>query len=848
MNRSILPSLLLVGIFNAMDQSAAEDGSQQTIDPAGIEFFEKYIRPVLVENCYKCHATESVRVRADLLLDSRQGMLKGGEGGPVLVPGHPDDSRLIKAIRWSDSGFQMPPDEQLSATQIEMFEQWVRMGAPDPREQSVTSSQTTTKSLSAKEARQALWSFKPVERPEVSVGVTDSTNPIDAFIAAKYRSLGLKPANKAEKSALLRRVSLDLVGLPPSPSEQDAFLNDTSADAYEKVVDRLLESNQHGVRYARHWLDVLRYADVDERMIAARGIHLWRDWVINAINDDVPYDQFVRAQLTGYRSTDRTQMSATGYRSKADPRPDDLFALGLLSRGAVMRDAKVEGELAISAVETVSSALMGMTVACAKCHDHVYDPITQRDYYAMKALFDPLVPRKITLATADELFASGQAAQFARDLRAPIDAKIDALIKPYRAKLYDERVEMLPVDVKAIIVKSERQRTVEEQKIADDYFPILRIDTGKIREVMTDEDRKTFDELQRKRDEAGRSGNGRGRSSLAEFWTVEADPKKETEKSYILTSGDPDRPEMDHEVKPSWPFAPDSPEFRDGRVEAFSNWLTAPDNPLFARVAVNRIWQWHFGQGLHKLPSDFGKFAGVPANPKLLDWLASEFVEQDFSMKAIHRLIVTSETYQLASHAEPQLASANRDRDPTNSFLWRFPLQRLSAEPIWDSIFAAADRLDLSVGGPSYSAESSRRRGRSPQEELPMEPQRRAAYMTRGYSTNREVMANFLQVFDVDDGRAPCPQRTQTVTATQSLFMMNSDEIELATTQFAQRLIEKSHGDLPTAVDLSYRITLARHASAQEREQSLSYLHDDPGKLKDFVWILFNLDEFIYVR
>ena len=185
------------------------------------------------------------------------------------------------------------------------------------------------------------------------------------------------------------------------------------------MVDHLLASEQHGVRYARRWLDVLRYADVDERMIAADGIYLWRDWVINALNDDVPYDQFVRAQLTGYRSTERTQMSATGYRSKAEPRPDDLFALGLLARGAVVRDGKVEGELALSAVETVSTAFMGLTVACAKCHDHVYDPITQRDFYAMKALFDPLVPRKITLATADELIASGRAAQEAADRRAP---------------------------------------------------------------------------------------------------------------------------------------------------------------------------------------------------------------------------------------------------------------------------------------------------------------------------------------------------------------------------------------------------------------------------------------------
>ncbi|MCA9217680.1 MAG: DUF1553 domain-containing protein, partial [Planctomycetales bacterium] len=259
---------------------------------------------------------------------------------------------------------------------------------------------------------------------------------------------------------------------------------------------------------------------------------------------------------------------------------------------------------------------------------------------------------------------------------------------------------------------------------------------------------------------------------------------------------------------------------------------------------------WHFGQGLHKLPSDFGKFAADPSHPKLLDWLASEFVRQGFSMKAIHRLIVTSQTYQLASTVAPEFASSNRDADPTNTYLWQFPLQRLSAEPIWDSIFAAAECLDLTVGGPSFSVGSTnRQRGRrSRREDESTESYRRAAYLTRGYSTNRDVMANFLQAFDVDDGRAPCPQRTQTVTATQGLFMMNSDEVEVATTKFAERLQRESNGDLSAAVDLGYRIALVRQPSDQEREHVLAYLQDNAGRLKGFAWLLFNLDEFIYIR
>ena len=236
-----------------------------------------------------------------------------------------------------------------------------------------------------------LWVLKPVARPPVPTSVTSSQNPIDAFIAAEYQRRGLRPAPQADKRTLLRRVYLDLIGIPPTPAEQQAFLDDPSSDAYEKVVDRLLASDQHGVRYARHWLDVLRYADADEQMVAAPGLYLWRDWVINALNEDVPYDQFVRAQLTGRRSATRTRMTATGVRVDVEPRPDDMFALGFLARGQVIRDGQDSSELAITAVETVSTAFLGLTVGCAKCHDHMYDPIKKRDFYSMKALFDPLV-------------------------------------------------------------------------------------------------------------------------------------------------------------------------------------------------------------------------------------------------------------------------------------------------------------------------------------------------------------------------------------------------------------------------------------------------------------------------
>lgn len=679
-----------------------------------------------------------------------------------------------------------------------------------------------------------LWSLKPVVRPAVPEGLTSSTNPVDAFVAKRYRALGLKPAQPASRLALLRRVCLDLVGLPPTPAEQAAFLADTSPDAYEKVVDRLLASEQHGVRYARHWLDVLRYADADDRMAAAAGIHLWRDWVIRAINEDTPYDDFVRAQLTGYRKAERTAMSATGVRYPLEPRPDDVFALGFLARGAVPGTGAAAHELAISAVETVSTAFMGMTVGCAKCHDHRFDPISRRDFYAMKALFDPLVLRKVTLAPGSDLFAAGRAAGETARARAAIEKPLEELLAPYKQRLHEERLAMLPSEVQAVIRKPEKERTAAEQKIADDYYPILRLDSDKLEAVMPEEGRQKFRELRKRLESVGAAFQA---PSIPVFWTVEVDHGRERDPSYILTSGDAERPETNHVVTPGWPFGPRNPEFREGRVEAFSDWLTAGDNPLLARVAVNRMWQWHFGEGLKSNPSDFGALGGAPANPELLDWLASEFARLGFSMKQMHRLIVTSETYQLATEAESEVAAGNGRIDSADACWWRFPLQRLDAEAIWDSMMSAAGGLDLTVGGSSFDAGKPG----------PGVAFRRAAYLRRGFSTSRDVMAAFLQAFDVDDGRAPCPLRAQTVTAPQGLFMMNSPEVEQASTDFAARLARESHGDLNAAVDLGYQAALGRNPSPAERRRVLEHLGTDANRLKNLAWLLFNLDEFVYV-
>ena len=692
-----------------------------------------------------------------------------------------------------------------------------------------------------------LWSLQPVVKPDVPAGVTQSTNPIDAFIAADYKTKALTPVGKADKLTLLRRAYYDLIGIPPTAGQQEAFLADQSPDAYQKVVDKLLEDPQHGVRWSRHWLDILRYADLDgldgSVMPASNSVYLWRDWVIRALNHNVPYDQFVRAQILGNRYPPATVTADSGRRSRAQGTVEDSFALGFLARSAVTRDDR-DQDIAFSAVETISTAFMGMTVGCAKCHDHKFDPITQKDFYSFKAIFDPLALKTVMLATPTEIIENGEKTAEFRRKNAPLAAEIERITAPYRKKLFDERVALLTPDVQAIIGKTERQRTPEEQKIFDDYYPVLRIDPPKMKAIMPPDEVKKYDDLVRQQRALGNV------PGLPTYMTVEEDKERLKQASYILTTGDPKRPEKDKPVQPGFPFQSRDVDFFDGRREGFVDWLTAPKNPLFARVAVNRIWGWHFGEGLQKVTSDFGLLGGKPSNQKLLDYLAAEFVAHDYDMKWLHRLILTSDTYQLASKVEPALLTKNTQSDARDTYLWHFRLQRLEAEPIWDTIHYAAGDLDLAVGGKSFqlpdtaAGRPGRNRGGAPDTKI----NRRGVYMTRGYIPSTDVMNNFLTSFDVDDGRAVCPIRTQTVTAPQALFTMNSDLIETESAKLAELSLKDGNGDLRNAVTSLYQRTLSRKPSPSELDYGLTYIGNDGTRMKELAWLLFNVDEFIYVR
>ena len=677
--------------------------------------------------------------------------------------------------------------------------------------------------------RDSLWSLKPIQSPPIPREASPSENPLDDFLAVGHRELGLKPVGLADKASWLRRVTMDLTGLAPTVAEQEAFLRDDSSGAYGVVVDRLMRSEQYGVRYGRHWLDVLRYTDMDEHMPAAPGIHLWRDWVVSAVNRDLPVDEFARAQILGNRARKRRIISAAGHLTPVEPRPEDLFALGFLARGAAVRDDK-DQMLAFSAVETISTAFLGMTAGCAKCHDHFFDPIRQADYYSMKAVFDPLVLRPVELGTPEQVFQQGQKVE---EYEARLGVLVDSMrrmIEPYHSRLYEERLSSFPPDVQAAIRKPEEQRSAAEQKTYDDYYPILRIDPPKIKAVMPSDVVKAYDQILKEIEAV------KAPEPLPVFFTVEEDSKRLQEKSYLLTTGDPARPRKDREVQPGFLLGEKPPDFREGRRQAFVDWLTARDNPLFARVTVNRIWNWHFGSGLHASVSDFGALGGKPIHPRLLDWLSAEFMAHGYSQKWLHRLIVLSETYRRSSVASEMLEAENRRLDPENRHYWKFPLRRLEAEPLRDTLLQVAGMLDLSVGGKSYESVVPTN-GMS----------RRTVYLRRGYRSFQDVMPDYLETFDAEDGRQVCTRRTQTVTAPQALWQMNNELGQMAAAAFGERLGRDSHGELGTAVALGFQAALGRYPSDGEKSHALALLNGDMKRLPSLAWVLFNLDEFLYV-
>jgi mono/diheme cytochrome c family protein len=762
---------LATALAAAAASPAAADPVPAQISPTDLQFFESKIRPILVDNCYKCHSRDADKVKGGLLLDSREGLLHGGSNGPVLVLGKPDDSTLIQAIRYTDPDLQMPPKgEKLSDRQIADLTEWVRRGAPDPR---ALASKGSSSSAYGGVGRQH-WSFLPVKKPAVPTVKSPDwcQSPIDNFILAKLEENDLTPNAPADRRTLLRRVTFDLTGLPPTEAETQSFVSDQSPDAYAKVVDRLLASPQYGERWGRYWLDVARYSDTKgepEKQADPRYPHAWtyRDYVIDAFNSDKPYNNFIIEQLAADRLVADESKKILAKNKDAIIDQTRLAALGFLTLGN-----KFEGradDIINDRIDVTTKAFLGLTVSCARCHDHKFDPIPTKDYYSLYGVFantyEPKEPTGLPtlysrLPKTSELVDYLAKSQELKAKRDQTDADFLAFRRNRTrdAKKGQElRREKLLAEVAIGDLESThagappRANVIADVERSRDYPVLLRGEAQNKGEIVP----RRFLEI------------------------LSPDPKK----------------------RPEW-------HDHSGRLE-LAKAIADPKNPMTARVLVNRVWQQHFGEGFVATPDDLGNMSSPPTHPELVDWLASRFVEDGWSLKKLHRLILLSSTYQESATANPKYGEV----DPDNKLHWRYNLRRLDFEAVHDSLLAIAGTLDLKMGGKSVPIGS---------EDFAT---RRAVYTF----IDRRNPAEILTQFDFPSPNVPTGKRYLTIVPQQSLFMMNSPLVIETARKLTHRPAFLELGSDEERVSSLYLAIFQRPPNAQEVALSLRYVEANPG-------------------
>ncbi len=601
---------------------------------ADLEFFESKIRPILADNCYKCHSSQAAKLKGGLSLEYHESMLRGGDSGPAIVPGNPDKSLLIKAVRYEDADLQMPPKgKKLSDTQIADLTTWVKMGAPDPRSVGKAGA-----GAGWSKDRREHWSFQPIKR--ISEPEVHDTNwvadPVDSFVLAKLEANGMKPNPPADRRTLIRRATYDLTGLPPTPEEVQDFVEDKSPDAYAKLVDRLLASPQYGERWGRIWLDTARYADTKGDIRQNQDVPIYpyawtyRDYVVKSFNDDKPYNRFVLEQL----AADRVQGESAA----------NLAALGFLTLGPRFMDNK--NDIINDRIDVVCKGLLGLTVTCARCHDHKFDPIPQQDYYSLRGIFDSCVePAEEPLLTSAKM--TPEYREFSKKI-----SDLAMTVTTDEAELKGKR-RNTPKNKEVQQEENQARRQIARLELTDPGSPPC---ATAIYDSTKPHDSPVF-----LRGEADNKG--------------EIAPRRFLE----ILSG-----------RNRAPFLNGS-----GRLElAYS--IINPKNPLTARVLVNRVWLHHFGQGIVSTPDDLGNQSDAPTHPELLDYLALHFMQDGWSIKKLHRQIMLSNAYQQSSATNPRYAQI----DPQNHLLWRANIRRLDFEEIRDSILALGGQLDLKMGGP----------------------------------------------------------------------------------------------------------------------------------------------------
>ena len=778
-------TLLFAAHAHAADLPANHPKIAQPISAGDLAFFEAKVRPVLVEHCYKCHSKEADKVRGGLLLDSREALIEGGNTGPAVVPGKPDESLLIQAIRYHDEDLQMPPkDEKLNDQQIADLTEWVRRGLPDPR--TVVTAGSSGKKYSG--VGRSHWAFQPVSKPTVPAVKNTNwpKNPVDNFVLAQLEANGMAPNAPADKATLIRRVYFDLIGLPPTVRDVQAFLNDASPDALAKVVDRLLASPQYGEHWARYWLDVARYSDTKgdaPRQDDPRFPHAWtyRDWVISAFNADLPYDQFILLQLAGDRVQGALDKKAKDQgRTEADTR-SPLAALGFLTLGHQFNGRK--DDIIGDQIDVTTKAFLGLTVTCARCHDHKFDPIPTQDYYSLYGVF-------ANSTTPSEL----------PTLQARVPQTADLLDYLEKSAALEKRREELKKQ------QAELQRATKgkgkAKAAATDAAMMAQKGGVPLRQQLQRMER----ELQRDLGNLEAQHPGAPARANALF-----DVPRPRDYAVLLRGEVANRGEIvprrfleilspDPKKRAEWKAG-------SGRLE-LARAIADPRNPLTARVFVNRIWQQHWGAGFVDTPDDLGNMSSAPTHPELLDWLAATFVEQGWSTKQLHRTIVLSAAYQQSSKNNPAYA----ERDPNNKLLWRYNLRRLSFEQLHDSILAISGELDFTAGGRPVPISSE---GFA---------QRRAIYTLIDRSNPPELLTQFdFPSPDVATGR-----RYETLVPQQALFLMNSPMV----IETARKLVDRvSFSELKSDDDrvaILYLAIYQRMPTKQEVALGLRYVKSNP--------------------
>jgi Protein of unknown function (DUF1553)/Protein of unknown function (DUF1549)/Planctomycete cytochrome C len=729
----------------------------------GLAFFERHIRPLLAERCYECHGAASATAAGGLRLDTREGLLRGGVSGPAIVVRQPDVSPLIRTLRAHATSI-VP--HHLSSPELAALIQWVQLGTPDPRTGEVQDSTSKVQSSNH-------WAFKPL-RASSPPAVRNPRWPqtsVDSFILARLESAGLQPALAAEKRALLRRATFDLIGLPPTLAELKDFLHDRTSGAFGRVVERLLASPRYGERWGRHWLDVARYADTagDTSDFPIPQAWRYRNWVIDAFNRDLPYDQFLREQLAGdllpadSQARRNNQTIATGFLVTAR-----RFSVG----EPASKHLTIEDTL-----DTTSRAVLGLSLSCARCHDHKYDPISMEDYYSLYGIFDST--RYPHPGSEPEPRPSGFVPLIPR-------GEYDALVLSHEQKVRENDAEIARIEKQMNALQAEGFKTGDLQK--------------------------EFDAAWSRRD------------ALAE-----SAPK--VEMAYAASDGLITNAQVQLRGEPLHAQGPAMTRrflklfggralpagcTNSGRLE-LARWLTEDARDLTARVMVNRIWQHHFGRGLVATPSDFGTRGEPPSHPELLDWLAARFIDSGWSIKAMHRLIVFSAAYQQSSVAENPRAE---ELDPKNALLWRFNRQRLDAEQIRDALLFVSGMMDLEPGeSHPFPPEDSWKFTQHFPFTANYHTDKRSVYLMR----QRIVRQPLLALFDGADPSVSTATRPDTTTPLQALFAMNDKFIHAQAGAFAARLLAAPGCDREH-VDLACQLAFGRPARPDEIREALEYL------------------------